>query len=294
MIVELLEPPGPVDVAATTRGLPGVRRAADGLWWVTRTASGPATVQLGRLDSAGTVEARAWGPGAEAALAAVPGLVGFNDLDDSYHPGHPVLAEWQRRHPGLRLGHTTSVMEVLLPTIVAQKVPSADAARSWSRLRRAFAEPAPGPADLALPPDPRRLARLRYHDLHRFGIERKRAQTLVAACRVAPRLEALRARGADLLMAGLCQLPGIGVWTATSVARAVCLSPDVVVVGDYGLPSMVAWNLAGERKADDERMLELLAGEAPHRARAVQLVLRCGETPPRHGPRLRAAAVLSL
>ena len=57
---------------------------------------------------------------------------------------------------------------------------------------------------------------------------------------------------------------------------------------------MIAWNLAGERTADDARMLELLADEAPHRARAVQLVLRYGETPPRHGPRLRAAAVVSL
>jgi 3-methyladenine DNA glycosylase/8-oxoguanine DNA glycosylase len=95
-------------------------------------------------------------------------------------------------------------------------------------------------------------------------------------------------------MAGLQQLPGIGAWTATSVARAVTVDPDIVVVGDYGLPAMIAWNLAGERTADDARMLELLADEAPHRARAVQLVLCCGETPPRHGPRLRAAAVISL
>jgi 3-methyladenine DNA glycosylase/8-oxoguanine DNA glycosylase len=295
VIVELIETPGPIDIAATARGAVGVRVAADGIWWVTRTSDGPATVQIRTPRPSGSaLEVRAWGPGAALAVAAVPGLVGFADHDPDYRPHHPRLVEWHRRHPGLRLAQTTSVAEVLLPTIVAQKVPSADAARAWHRLRRAFAEPAPGPAELTLPPDPRRLARLAYHDLHRFGIERRRAQTLLGACRVAARLERLRERGAATLMAGLQQLPGIGAWTATSVARAVTVDPDIVVVGDYGLPAMIAWNLAGERTADDARMLDLLADEAPHRARAVQLVLRCGETPPRHGPRLRAAAVVSL
>ena len=294
VLVELLEPPGPVDVVATARGVAGVRRAADGLWWATRTASGPATVRIAPgATPGGAVEVVGWGPGAADAVAAVPDLIGFTDLG-TYHPTDPRLAEWQRRRPGLRLGHSASVLEALLPTIVAQKVPSIDAARAWRRLRRAFAEPAPGPANLGLPPDPRRLARLAYHDLHRFGIERKRAAPLLAACRAAPRLERLRRAGPEPLMAGLRQLRGVGAWTATSVAHAVTPHADIVVVGDYSLPSMVAWNLAGERRADDARMLELLAAEAPHRARAVQLVLRCGEVPPRHGPRLRAAAVVDL
>ena len=52
------------------------------------------------------------------------------------------------------------------------------------------------------------------------------------------------------------------------MARVVVGDPDTVVVGDYGLPALVAWNLAGERTADDARMLELLEPERPHRARA--------------------------
>jgi len=290
-LVELLEPPRPIDVVATAHGL---RRAADGLWWATRTLAGAASVRITPGPGwAAPLEVRAWGPGAELALAAVPGLVGFTD-HGAYGPCHPRLAEWHRRRPGLRLGRTAGVLAALLPTIVAQRVASVDAARSWRALRRAFAERAPGPADLILPPDPRRLARLAYHDLHRFGIERRRAAPLLAACRAAERLERLGSGGAGRLMAGLRQLPGIGSWTATSVALAVTGGSDLVVVGDYALPSMVAWNLAGERTADDARMLELLADEAPNRARAVQLVLRCGEVPPRHGPRLRAASVVSL
>jgi hypothetical protein len=54
---------------------------------------------------------------------------------------------------------------------------------------------------------------------------------------------------------------------------------------------MVAWNLAGERTADDARMLELLEPERPHRARAMQLILAAGTAPPRRGPRLHPAAV---
>ena len=293
-LVELFEPPGPVDVLATVRGVVAVRRAADGLWWATRTTSGPATVRIAPGATPGAaVEVRGWGPGAGDAVGAVPDLIGFTD-PGTYRPADPRLLEWQRRHPGLRLGRGAGVLEALLPTIVAQKVPSIDAARAWRRLRRAFAERAPGPAELALPPDPRRLARLGYADLHRFGIERRRAMPLLAACRAAPRLERLRAGGPQRLIDGLRQFRGIGAWTATSVARAVTGDADLVVLGDYGLPSMVAWNLAGERRADDARMLELLAGEAPHRARAVQLVLRCGEVPPRHGPRLRAAAAVDL
>jgi 3-methyladenine DNA glycosylase/8-oxoguanine DNA glycosylase len=294
MLAELLEPPGPVDVDGSTRGLVGVRRTADGLWWTTRLPEGPATVHVQPGATAvAPVSVRAWGPGAAQAMAEVPALLGFTD-HGTWRPAHPRLVEWRRHHAGLRLGRTASVIEVLLPTIVAQKVPSADAALAWRRLRRAFAEPTPGPARLTLPPDPARLARLAYHDLHRFGIERRRAAPLLAACRVAPRLERLRAGGAARLSAGLQQLPGIGAWTAASVVLAVTGGADVVVTGDYGLPSMVAWNLAGERRADDARMLDLLADEAPNRARAVQLVLRCGEAPPRHGPRLRATAVLSL
>ena len=172
-------------------------------------------------------------------------------------------------------------------------MPAVDAARSWRAVRRWLAERAPGPADLTLPPDPARLAELAYHDLHRFGIDRRRAEPLLAACRAAPRLERLGRTTPGELMAGLTQIPGVGTWTATSVATVALGDADIVVVGDYGIPSAVAWALAGERRADDARMLELLESERPHRARAVRLLATTGRTPPRHGPRLRPTAISS-
>jgi 3-methyladenine DNA glycosylase/8-oxoguanine DNA glycosylase len=292
----VMVPPLPIDLRSTIGRLRGAGRfrvAADGVWHPTRTADGPATLHIAPRDRPDDpVIARAWGPGADRALGHLPGLLGFDDHAEGFAPVHPLVREQHRRHPHLRLGRTCSMAEALLPTIVEQKVPTADAMRSWRAIRGAFAEPAPGPADLILPPDPARLSRLAYHDLHRFGIERKRAEPLLAACRHAARLERLVGRTPDQLSAGLRQVRGIGAWTATVVAGLVLGDPDTVVVGDYGIPSTVAWTLAGERTADDGRMLELLEPERPHRARAVALVMAAGRTPPRHGPRLPSASIV--
>ncbi len=56
-------------------------------------------------------------------------------------------------------------------------------------------------------------------------------------------------------------------------------------VGDYHLPAVVGWALAG-RVVDDDGMLELLAPYAGHRYRATRLVELSGAHPPRRGPRL--------
>jgi hypothetical protein len=49
---------------------------------------------------------------------------------------------------------------------------------------------------------------------------------------------------------------------------------------------MVAWALAGERTADDARMLELLEPYRGQRYRACLLIERTSGKPPRHGPRM--------
>jgi 3-methyladenine DNA glycosylase/8-oxoguanine DNA glycosylase len=62
--------------------------------------------------------------------------------------------------------------------------------------------------------------------------------------------------------------------------------PDAVPVGDYHLPSMVAWSLAGEPRADDARMLELLEPYRGHRGRVIRLLVAGGSAAPRRGPRM--------
>jgi 3-methyladenine DNA glycosylase/8-oxoguanine DNA glycosylase len=62
--------------------------------------------------------------------------------------------------------------------------------------------------------------------------------------------------------------------------------PDAVSVGDYHIPSMVGWALAGERRADDARMLELLEPYRGQRARVIRLLELAGVGAPRRAPRM--------
>lgn len=72
---------------------------------------------------------------------------------------------------------------------------------------------------------------------------------------------------------------------SAEVAALALGDPDAVPVGDYHLPALVAWNIAGERTADDARMLELLEPYRPHRYRTIRLVSVGGDHPQRRGPR---------
>ena len=61
-------------------------------------------------------------------------------------PAHPTVAAAHRRVPHLRLGRTGQVLEALIPAIIEQRVPGADAFRSWRVLVTKYGTPAPGPA----------------------------------------------------------------------------------------------------------------------------------------------------
>jgi 3-methyladenine DNA glycosylase/8-oxoguanine DNA glycosylase len=82
-------------------------------------------------------------------------------------------------------------------------------------------------------------------------------------------------------------VPGIGPWTAGMLRALTWGDPDTVIPGDAGIPSLLAWLLAGERTADDARMSELLEPHAPHRYRVLRLALAAGTRPPRRHPRAR-------
>jgi 3-methyladenine DNA glycosylase/8-oxoguanine DNA glycosylase len=81
-------------------------------------------------------------------------------------------------------------------------------------------------------------------------------------------------------------MPGIGPWTAAEVVRLALGDPDAVSVGDFHLPNLVSWLLAGEPRGTDERMLELLAPYAGHRGRVQLLLEASGAHAPRYGPRM--------
>jgi 3-methyladenine DNA glycosylase/8-oxoguanine DNA glycosylase len=258
----------------------------------TRTAEGPATVLLRAWND--RLEAEAWGPGAEAALDAVPALVGLADRPDALAPRHPLIAELVRRLPGLRLGRSGAVLESLVPAILEQKVTGSEASAAYRGLVRRYGEPAPGPLRLRLAPSAATIAALPYHAFHPLGVERRRADTIRLAALRAARVEEAAGLPLEAAYRRLRALPGVGAWTAAEVGMRAFGDPDAVSVGDYHLPGLVGWLLTGEARADDARMLELLEPYRGQRGRVIRLLEASGMRPPRRGPRMAPRAIAGI
>ena len=260
------------------------------VWIAMRLPSGSGTINIRAGRDA--VQARAWGDGAAALIDALPDLIGEADRPEGLVAHHRVVRELQRRHPGLRLPRSGAVLRALVPSVFEQKVTGTEAFRAYVALLRTYGEPAPGPAALLLPPAAETLAGLPYHAFHPLGIERRRAEVIRRAAARAAWLEA--ATDAGEATRRLRSLAGIGVWTAAEVVRVSFGDPDAVSVGDYHVPSMVSWALAGEPRADDARMLELLEPYRGQRGR-VQRLLEVGRImPPRYGPRMAPRRIAAI
>jgi 3-methyladenine DNA glycosylase/8-oxoguanine DNA glycosylase len=290
MIRRTLRTPFPLDLGSTLRPLLRgrgdltMRLDRQEAWRATRTPEGPATTHFEALGR--EVEVTAWGPGAAFALDIVPELVGVRDRPEEFTPKHPVIRDLHRRMPGMRIGKSFAVVEALICSIIEQKVTNVEARRSYYALVRTYSEPAPGPAGLMLPPDPKVLGELPYYAFHPLGLERRRADTIRRVSIWAPKLEAAASMPLEEARRRLTMIPGVGAWTAAEVALVALGDPDAVSVGDYHLPHQVAWVLAGEPRADDARMLELLAPYRGQRSRAIRLISASGRQPPRRGPRM--------
>jgi 3-methyladenine DNA glycosylase/8-oxoguanine DNA glycosylase len=289
--------PLPVDLGAALgplcrgRGDPAMRVTGNGVWRATRTPEGAATVHLAGGDR--TVRVQVWGPGRGWALEHAAELLGAADDLSGFAPRHPLVAALHRQQPGLRIVRSRAVFEAMVPTIIEQKVVGLDARRAYRRLLLALGSPAPGPGrgTLLVPPGPQQLASLPYEAFHPFGIERKRADTIRRAAAGAAGLEAAGDLPPEAARSRLRTVRGVGAWTAAEVAMIALGDADAVSVGDYHLPHQVAWALAGERRATDDRMLELLAPFAGHRGRVARLIAAAGLGPPRRAPRMPTRSI---
>src|SRR5688572_19360712 len=289
---------GPFDLLGTLaplvrgHGDRTIRIASHEAWWATRTAAGPATLHLSV--EPGMLTAEAWGPGAELVVERAGRLVGLEptrqptgalaETDDARISG---LA---RRRPGVRTLRTEAVFDALLAAILEQKVTGSEAHRVWRGLIRRYGEPAPPPRgpdlDLRLLPAPAVLAALPYYAYHPLGLEQRRAELIRAVAARAAWFEAIVDLPLPAAYARLLAVPGIGPWTAAEVAVRALGDDDAVSVGDFHIPSLVAWVLAGEPRADDARMLELLEPYRGRRALVIRLLELSGMMAPRYGPRL--------
>ena len=254
-------------------------------WRGLLTPDGPAAAHYFR--DGGDVRVEAWGPGADWALEKAADAIGVTDDAGSFDPPDRLMRRLHLWRSGLRMCRSNAIVQALVPTIIEQKVTTVEAHTAYRALVYKYGEPAPGPMRVYVPPGPKLLASLPYEAFHRFGIEARRADFIRTACSYATRLEETAEMPRDAARRRMRALPGIGPWTVAEVARMALGDPDAVRPNDFHLPHTVAWVLAGERRATDERMMELLEPYKGHRARAALLIELSGNTPPRRAPRMR-------
>lgn len=273
------------------RNDPTHRRSRGSFSKAVLTPNGPGAMRLD-WNASGDVQATAWGEGASWLLDHADAWIGGRDDLTGFDPSrHDRIADLWRRHGRFRLPAIHVVWQELVLVLLGQRVTTEEASKSWNRMCRTWGEPAPGPDELLLPPTPERIASLHYTDLHRVNVERRRADAILTAAKRADRLEEAATMSTADAITRLSALPGLGSWTATATVLASHGDPDVVVLRDYGLPTLVNYAFTGDTKrldpdrGGDEVMLAHLAPWLGHRQRIVRLLYNAGVAVPRRGPR---------
>ncbi|HEY2076203.1 MAG TPA: DNA-3-methyladenine glycosylase 2 family protein [Streptosporangiaceae bacterium] len=291
-----VDPAGAIWRTSLTPAGPGTLRltagpvAAQAKGVAAAPAAVPAAVPAGiaGMGQPGTyVQAAAWGAGARWLLAGVPDLLGARDDPSALQPLHPGLRRLMQRFSRLRISRTGRVLEALVPAVLEQKVVGIEAHRAWRLLLTWHGLPAPGPAPAGMRvfPPPAVWQAIPSWDWHRAGAEAVRGRTIAGAAAVAGRLETVGLLPAAEADRKLQSLAGIGPWTSAEIRQRAAGDPDAVSVGDYHIPALVGWTLAGV-VTDDAGMLDLLAPYAGQRYRVTRLIELGGNGPPRRGPRM--------
>lgn len=255
------------------------------------TPEGPGAARL-LWTGNGELLADVWGEGADWIAGRLPNWVGLHDDVAGFDPSlHPKVHQLWKRHGNFRMGALGTIWQELLLVIIGQRVTSQEAVRSWSQMCAKWGSAAPGPDGLRLPPTPEVLRTLHYSDLHRVGIERRRAEALLLAAKRSNRLEEAAAMNTEDAIARLSALPGLGAWTATATLVITNGDPDLVMLGDYGMPTLVNYFFTGDAtrlppEPDGDRiMLEHLAPWNGHRQRIMKLLMASSVSVPRRAPR---------
>ncbi|CDF83243.1 DNA-3-methyladenine glycosidase II [Pseudomonas knackmussii B13] len=155
----------------------------------------------------------------------------------------PLLVAW----PGLRLPCAFDPFEQAVRAIVGQQVTVKAAVTIVGRLVQRLGEPlenavTDGPHRLF--PTPRAIAEA---NLDGIGMPGKRVATLqrFAAAIAEGALELHVEDGAEVLVKRLCELPGIGPWTAEYVALRAFGEADAFPAADLGLLKSPVWGEGG-------------------------------------------------
>jgi 3-methyladenine DNA glycosylase/8-oxoguanine DNA glycosylase len=245
------------------------------------------------------LEAEAWGPGSSWLLGRAAAMTGLDevalDVATVFPEAPPIVVDALAATRTTWLGASHNLYHLLLGVVLAQRITGGEAIRQWYRLCSRLSDPAPGPpelvGDLRLPPSPTALDRRPAWWFHPLGIETKRARALTEVARHAGKYWEWCDAGPADAARRLTLIPGVGPWTVGSVLGPALGDPDAVPVGDFHFPNIVAWNLAGEARGDDARMLDLLAPYAGQRWRVLHALTSAGRRPPAFAPKVRLLPV---
>jgi AraC family transcriptional regulator of adaptative response / DNA-3-methyladenine glycosylase II len=147
----------------------------------------------------------------------------------------PLLAERVEMEPGLRVPGCWNGFELATRAILGQQVSVKAATNLAGRIARAFGQPFSGNGGLShLFPTAKVLAEANVASI---GMPKARAETIRTLARAVCDGH-IRFEGcvdAPALVARLCEIAGIGNWTAQYVAMRALMEPDAFPSGDLGL-----------------------------------------------------------
>jgi len=147
----------------------------------------------------------------------------------------PVLAMRMEANPGLRVPGCWNGFELAIRAILGQQVTVKGATTLAGRLARRHGQPFSAPSGLThIFPPPDVLADA---NLDGMGLTKARSETIRALARAVcdGRIGFEGIADSDDFMARMCEIPGIGKWTAQYVAMRALGEPDAFPSGDLGL-----------------------------------------------------------
>ena len=150
-----------------------------------------------------------------------------------------VLGPLARGNPGLRVPGAFGGFEMAVRAILGQQI-TVQAARTLAgRLAEAFGEPVASPfPEIRLSfPAAGTVAGLSLSDIASLGIVSQRARSILSIARAVEHEGLHLAPGCDVdqTVAALTALPGIGPWTAQTIAMRALSWPDAFPNTDYGV-----------------------------------------------------------
>jgi AraC family transcriptional regulator of adaptative response / DNA-3-methyladenine glycosylase II len=161
------------------------------------------------------------------------------DLDADPAAIHAVLGAAFPGTEGLRVPGAFDGFELAVRAVLGQQITVAAARTLGQRLVERLGEPVatPWPDLQRLFPSPATLAQAEGEVLGQLGIVRQRQAAIVALARAVDSGQLALHPGADVAATtqALCQLPGIGDWTAQYIALRALRWPDAFPAGDVAL-----------------------------------------------------------